>query len=283
MIPLLFDRVLYMPSQESDPTTKTQQLGFINAPQFLKGLSKAEAATNRAERLAVYSERLKKQLNSDMRKGIFYLATGEFISFDDNYSEYATFYGQIDDIDVDYFGDRHWLVMRMSNFEQAEAKTLILTAEPGKQPKLLCDYVEQETFGYDEWQEIIDTHPEEPVRFLWAVSGDFMHANLGVETADKLNSLEEALFMEYGIAVADQVVVQGSSAHSAHGSRTIPQGQISAEERSIHSGTFLGLTIYEMPENHPHHNALCVAIKDENEQIILQPCSGLRQFELESL
>lgn len=272
-----------MSAQDKNPTTEPGELGFMDTSNFFDGLAEVEAAPDRAEKLAAYGERLKERLHDDIYKGVYYLAGGEFIGIDDEHTELTTFYGQIDDVDVDYFGQQPWLVIRMSNLDEAEAKSLVISSQPEKEATLLRDHTTQEAIDYSEWQETIDKYPDELERFLWAVSAEFKRAALDAETTKQLASLEEAILMEYGIALADQVVVQGSFARSAHGAKTIPQGQISNEERSTNMGTFLGFTIYEMPKNQILNNMLCVAIKGTDGNIILQPCSGLRLFTLESL
>lgn len=264
-----------MSYREKQPALNTPEFGFIEPGSFLNALAAAESQIDQPEELQKYAAELNEKLENEIARAAYFLVHGMMRHTADNHEERGSFYGNIDAIYVEKYKDEYWLMARMGNFEQHEAKNIVLSSRPGYESYLLLDDTDTEELDISKWLPLAEKHPDNPAGILWAASEVFAGKQMTAELHEEFKLIEETLLMRYDIGVNDDIFVSGRNAYCGDGWTMIPRDITFKSKPKNYRGIFMGIALYEPADNIKNKSTLCMVIMQDDESIVLQPCKKI--------
>ena len=246
------------------------------------GLFMAEEAPDRKEAVTSLAEALNRACQQFIDDETPFVASGVFITKEPSGAMHERYqelqYGTITAIEPINVLES-WYVAAKMELEAAEDNMgyLLLSTGQGTRFSLVPDYptsfytADQLT----DWRE--KAHGCETVEdFMRSAGQHFTGSQLTTTVLEELQKVEQVLREHYGVAICDYASVEGSLA-TVHAGEGMAKTELRAD--GAYSGDFEGLTLRPfITEKGQAGTQLCIALRQPDTSMVLQPCQSLVSF-----
>ena len=262
--------------------TGSERFGF-KKPDIHDELIASELEIDQPYELEMYMQKLKMEYSDAIAQKIPFMAAGTMVDIDEFTieEEFEIFYGRIKGFKIYDSLGQYRIVAQLKDDTSGQTRNIVISGRDGLESVLLADNLSDDIdVNTQEWQKI-RSRCFDGAEFLGNAATKMAFIPFDAASADKLTALEEIIADDYGVRKGRRVYIEGIQTLKVDtGETIIAQDRLSFATEASHTGTFLGLTLYEVTTTHNRKEVrLCIAVELDDNTVVLQPCHTAHRVE----